>query len=149
MTEKTTPYEKKQYTFFDRRDAARERIESNGDIFISAESGMYTYDADGKKREVLGYQKRKKSTSMPMIALYDSSFPVYGLATLVSLTGKLAALNRKTCEHVSVDVYDYNHVIDFNDRIIFNGHDYYLEQNIVTKTPRIVNRQSLDLVRWF
>lgn len=81
--------------------------------------------------------------------LIDPNFPVIGDGALAELTSAVKWLNRKTKETVSFDVYDYPHVFDLNDRIILNGNEYFLESNTVTKTPRIVNQQSLVLVRWY
>ena len=75
--------------------------------------------------------------------LIDTSFPVYGNDTLAKISSAIRWLNRKTQETVSLDLYDYPHVVDFLDKIIFNGNEYFLQSNIVSKTPRIVNKQSL------
>lgn len=81
--------------------------------------------------------------------LIDPNFPVIGDGALAELTSAVKWLNRKTKETVSFDVYDYPHVFDLNDRIILNGNEYFIESNTVIKTPRIVNQQSLVLVRWY
>ena len=81
--------------------------------------------------------------------MIDTSFPVYGNDTLAKISSAIRWLNRKTQETVSFDLYDYPHVVDFLDKIIFNGNEYFLQSNIVSKTPRIVNKQSLTLVRWY
>lgn len=41
-----------------------------------------------------------------------------------------------------------NHVMDFFDRYILNGREYYLVSNTVTLTPRSL-KQALTLVRWY
>jgi hypothetical protein len=82
------------------------------------------------------------------VSMIDTSFPVEGEEFLQFLTEQIVWLNRKIEETVTVDVYDYPHVIDFNDRIIFGGNVYYLRANTFTKNEKIVNRQSLELVRW-
>ena len=83
------------------------------------------------------------------VSMIDTSFPVEGEAFLQFLTEQIVWLNRKIEETVTVDVYDYPHVIDFNDRIIFGGNVYYLRSNTFTKNEKIVNRQSLEFVRWY
>jgi len=86
---------------------------------------------------------------IPGNPLIDTSFPVVGNDTLAKLSSEIIWLNRKTQETISFDIYDYLHVIDFNDRIIFAGNEYFLEDNTVTKNPKIVNKQSVQLVRWY
>jgi folylpolyglutamate synthase/dihydropteroate synthase len=65
------------------------------------------------------------------------------------LTQAIMWLDRKTEESVKVDLYDYPHLIDFNDRIVFEGNTYYLRSNTFTMNERIINRQSLEFVRWY
>lgn len=81
--------------------------------------------------------------------LIDTSFPVVNQDKLAELSAAIRWLNRKTQETISMDIYNYPHVIDFNDRIIFNGNTYFLDSNSVTRTPRIVNKQSITIVRWY
>lgn len=83
------------------------------------------------------------------LSLYDSSFPIHDKETLIKLTNELKWLNRKTKETVTLSVYELPHLIDFNDRIIFNGNTYYLVSNTATSTSRIFNEQNLTLVRWY
>ena len=113
----------------------------------------YTY-VDGVKMEIIGYREvqyggESKEITNYGIALYDSSFPIEDYNTLYALTAELRRLNRTTQETISLDIYDFPHVFDFNDKIIFGGNEYFLDSNSVSKTPRIVNKQSLKLVRWF
>ena len=109
--------------------------------------GWYTYGENGQRIAILGFQQ--VASPVDAIFLYDSSFPVDGAEALQDLTNQLKWLNRKTQETISFDLYDYPHVIDFNDKIIFNGNIYFLEINTIIRTPRIVNKQSLTLVRWY
>lgn len=90
-----------------------------------------------------------QSRTIPGIVNFDTSFPVYGNEKLKAITEEIKRLNRKTKETVAVEIYNYNHVININDRIIFHGHTYFFESNTVVKTPRIVNKQTLTMVRWF
>lgn len=80
---------------------------------------------------------------------FDTSFPVHGDETLIEITNAIKWLNRKTQETLTINLFDYPHVIDFNDRIVINGNTYYLKGNTALKTPRIVNKQTLALVRWY
>lgn len=89
-----------------------------------------------------------KTATLPN-PLISTDFPVVNNDTIIKLVNAIGWLNRKTQETISMDIYDYPHVIDFNDRIIFNGNVYFLESNSVVKTPRIVNKQSIKIVRWY
>lgn len=89
-----------------------------------------------------------KTATLPN-PLISTDFPVVNNDTIIKLVNAIRWLNRKTQETISMDIYDYPHVIDFNDRIIFNGNVYFLESNSVVKTPRIVNKQSIKIVRWY
>ena len=46
-------------------------------------------------------------------------------------------------------VYDYSHVIDFNDKISWHGNTYYLRSNSVSITETVKNKQTLEFVRWY
>lgn len=89
-----------------------------------------------------------QSRTIPGITPFDTSFPVYGRDKLIEITDAIKALNRRTQETVTVDIYDLPHVIDFNDQIVFGGKTYFLVSNFVVKTPRIVNKQTVTMVRW-
>ena len=128
-------------------------VESNGHLFIGNSWGVYTY-VDGRKVEVLGYQKvfdddkNIETGTLEEVQLYDSSFPVDD-AKARSITSALRWLNRKIQETVTLDVYNFNHIFDLRDKIIFQGNTYHLQSNNFTKNPNIVNQQSLELIRWY
>lgn len=81
-------------------------------------------------------------------ALFDTEFPVKGDAFLKQLTKDIEWLNRKTEERISMDIWQYPHLIDFTDRIRYEGHDYYLESNRVIRTPTEL-KQTIEIVRWY
>ena len=83
------------------------------------------------------------------LSLFDSSFPIHDQATLIKVTNALKNLNRKTKETVNVSIYDFEHIIDFNDKIRLNGAEYFLAANTARTTPRIMFEQNLTLVRWY
>ena len=83
------------------------------------------------------------------LSLFDSSFPIHDQATLIKVTNALKNLNRKTKETVNVSIYDFEHIIDFNDKIRLNGAQYFLAANTARTTPRIKFEQNLTLVRWY
>lgn len=86
----------------------------------------------------------------------DTSFPVRELNLIRELTAALYWLNRKTQETINVDVTDeiingvptHNHIIDFTERVILDGNEYFLVSNRISFTPRKLI-QSLQLVRWY
>ena len=69
---------------------------------------------------------------------------------------EICAHNAKIQETISVDllcpvkngVPDYQHIIDFRDRLILDGAEYFLVSNTAKMTPREF-RQSLQMVRWY
>lgn len=86
----------------------------------------------------------------------DTSFPVREFDLLRTLTNALLWLNRKTQETVTVDlisrivdgVPEINHIVDFTERILFNGAEYFLVSNQISFTPRKLI-QKLTLIRWY
>ena len=104
---------------------------------FSDSGGNYEETTDTESRTVNG------------LALYDSSFPIHDEATLIKVTNELRRLNRKTRETVTLSIYGFPHLIDFNDRIILDGNEYFLVSNRLTITPRLYNEQTLTLTRWF
>lgn len=86
----------------------------------------------------------------------DISFPVKELELLKTLTNELLWLNRKIEETVIVDLIsrvvkgipEINHIVDFTERIILDGEEYYLVSNTITYTPRKLI-QKLQLIRWY
>ena len=80
--------------------------------------------------------------------LVDTEFPVVGTAFLESLTNEIEDFNRCIEEKTSMVIYNYGHLIDFTDNIIFAGLEYHLESNEYSKDPR-AEKQSITLIRWF
>lgn len=119
------------------RSKGDDRYSNHSGTFVGME---FTWTQVGSKNE---------ERTIQGITLFDTSFPVYGEDKLIELTNQIKWLNRKVEQKISMDIYDYNHVIDFNDLIIFNGNEYHLESNTVIKTQKIVNKQSVTLIRWF
>lgn len=116
--------------------------------------GVIVHDGSGNSYLLYGIAHHSDKGEMKRrtingVALIDTTFPVDGQSYLEALTQAVMWLDRKTEESVKVDLYDYPHVIDFNDRIIWQGNTYYLRSNTVTVNERIVNQQSLEFVRWY
>lgn len=114
----------------------------------------YVYDAGGNRYLLTGFSTQKKKVgeythTIPGNALIDTSFPVDGDALLEELTDDIRWLDRKTEESVTLELYDYNHVIDFNDKISWHGNIYYLRSNSIMITESIRNKQTLEFVRWY
>jgi hypothetical protein len=122
--------------------------DSNGNFY------PYVWDADGQRYLQTGYSSHEKKLgeyrrTVSGVSLIDTSFPVDGDALLQELTNDIRWLDRKTEESVTLELYDYNHVIDFNDRISWHGNIYYLRSNTVSITENIRNKQTLEFVRWY
>ena len=120
----------------------------------SFQGGILVSDMDGNRyllKELIYHhdQGEKAKRTINGVSLIDTSFPVEGEAMLQSLTNAIMWLDRRTEETVKVELYDHPHLIDFNDRIVFGGNTYYLRSNTATISERIVNRQSLEFVRWY
>ncbi|MBR1578879.1 MAG: LamG domain-containing protein [Selenomonadaceae bacterium] len=88
--------------------------------------------------------------------IVDTSFPVRDFNQLVELTNEVHWMNRRTRERVNVEligsvnngVPEQTHIIDFTERVMLDGHEYFLEANTITFTPRKLV-QRLQLVRWY
>ena len=93
---------------------------------------------------------------LPYSSLIDTEFPVVGADYLRMLTHEIEWLNRKTQETVTVEIRarirsgipDIDHIVDFTERIRFEGHEYFLQSNTVELTPRLL-RQTIKMVRWY
>ena len=103
----------------------------------SSSSGQWTTDTETHELTTNG------------LSLYDSSFPIHNEAKLIQVTQALRWLNRKTQETLTISLYEFPHLFDFNDRIIFNGNEYFLVNNTAMTTPRVFNEQKLTLRRWY
>ena len=94
--------------------------------------------------------------TLPYSSLIDTEFPVVGADYLRMLTREIEWLNRKTQETVTVEIRarirsgipDIDHIVDFTERIRFEGHEYFLQSNTVELTPRLL-RQTIKMVRWY
>ena len=120
---------------------------SDGTFLSDGKGNLYWIS--GVKHIKEEYEQGQLNKTLHGVALIDTSFPVEGDSKLEQLTNAIKWLDRKTEESITLDVYNYEHVIDFNDRILFNGNTYYLRSNTAVKTEKIVNKQSLEFVRWF
>ncbi len=103
----------------------------------------------------LGAQYRGNG-ELPYSSLIDTEFPVVGTEYLRALTREIEWLNRRTQETVTVEIRarirsgvpDIDHIVDFTERIRFEGHEYFLQSNTVELTPRLL-RQTIKMVRWY
>ena len=94
--------------------------------------------------------------TLPYSSLIDTEFPVVGAEYLQTLTREIEWLNRKTQETVTLEIRariqngvpDIDHIVDFTERIRFEGHEYFLQSNTVELTPRLL-RQTIKMVRWY
>lgn len=89
-------------------------------------------------------------------SLIDTEFPVKGDDYLAMLTEEIEWLNRRTKETVTMEIVsrvrngvpEVRHILDFTERVRFEGSEYFLVSNQVTLTPRSL-RQSIAIARWY
>lgn len=89
-------------------------------------------------------------------SLIDTEFPVKDETYLAMLTEEIKWLNRRTKETVTMEIVsrvrnsapEVRHILDFTDRVQFEGSEYFLVSNQVTLTPRSL-RQSITIARWY
>lgn len=85
---------------------------------------------------------------------FDNSFPIaivnnrLGLGTAENLTDDINNLNLCIEETLSLSVVCYNHAIQLNDIIKYNGIQYHLKSNNITNNEGRIT-QELVLVRWY
>ena len=104
----------------------------------------------------LGSSYSRDEEDAPFTSLIDTEFPVKGEAYLKELTQAILWLNRKTQEIVTLEVYaniqdgvpDVGHIVDFTERIKFEGQEYFLQSNAVELTPRSL-KQTIKMTRWY
>lgn len=130
-----------------------EAISGTG-YYENGKYGTVVSDSSGQKYLLYGityHQDKidKAKRTINGVTLIDTSFPVDGQAKMEELTQAIMWLDRKTEETVTLDVYNYNHIIDFNDKISWHGHTYHLQSNNVMVSETIVNKQTLTFVRWY
>ena len=93
---------------------------------------------------------------VPFSSLIDTEFPVVGDEYLWILTKAIEWLNRKVQETVTVEIQanirdgvpDVEHIVDFTERIRFNGNEYFLMSNSVELNPRSL-KQTIKMTRWY
>ncbi len=133
--------------------------ESNGDV-RQTPFATYTSEKENRSSDYGGLadssitDKDPSQYTPPQLTIYgitpyDTSFPVHGVEDLVKITDAIKWLNRKTMEVVTINLFDFPHVIDFNDRILLEGNEYFLKSNTAIQNNRIVNKQTLSIVRWY
>lgn len=130
-----------------------EAISGTG-YYENGKYGTVVSDSSGQKYLLYGityHQDKidKAKRTINGVTLIDTSFPVDGQAKMEELTQAIMWLDRKTEETVTLDIYNYNHIIDFNDKISWHGNTYYLQSNNVMVSETIVNKQTLTFVRWY
>lgn len=91
----------------------------------------------------------KKTNTIKGRTTFDTSFPVHDEKTLENLTKIIETLNRTIKTTLSITLYGFPHLINFNDCILFEGEKYCLVSNTARMNSRVKNEQNLVLVnRW-
>ena len=79
----------------------------------------------------------------------DTNFPIWeGDNVIINWLQALKDLDQSIREEVSFDLYNYDHIVDFTDRIRFRGNDYFLISNGVKQDYKSL-KQSIKMVRWY
>ena len=102
-----------------------------------------------KRKEIFKAHDVSSTKTIAGNPLIDPSFPLVEDSDLETVTSWLKWLNRKIRETVTMEIYDLEHVLDFSDLITFEGNNYHLQSNIIEKNERIVNKQTVSIVRWY
>ena len=134
------------------REAVAEANEHLGEAMQSNEYASLMQEAHERYREEMRrYNAAVQSTLLQQEVNQINSSLLYTGSDKVfdqMLQLELKMLNRKTEETVSVSVYGLSHIIDYDDKVIFNGCTYFLQSNTFTRDAVTVNRQDLRLIRW-
>ena len=104
----------------------------------------------------LGGRYKNRDDGQNWTPIGSSEFPVKGNDYLLMLTKAMWWLDRKTQETVTLDIHarvrggvpDIQHIVDFTERIRFEGQEYFLVSNTVELTPRSL-RQTIKMTRWY
>lgn len=148
-----TDYQQIQHTYLGQGQSHVRAFDEGGE-YLGSDIGQSKGDDRvtpwGKytSRVYQGVYKDKERTIYGLVG-FDTSFPVDGDETLKEITSEIKWLNRKTMEVVTINLFDFPHVIDFNDRILLEGNEYFLKSNTTIQNKRIVNKQTLSIVRWY
>ena len=105
-----------------------------------------TLPADNNDNDKPASWGKTKKTTINGRTDFDTTFPVSDIKTLELITDELKGLNRSIKTTVSLTIYDYPHLINFQDCIKFNGDEYWLVSNTARTTYQIKNEQNLVLV---
>lgn len=116
----------------------------------------YRDNGDKDKEKHKSLEDKYKKLREKLSPITDVSFPVRDIEMLFELTFALEWLNRKTQEEISVDIIDtikdgiptFNHIVDFTERVMLDGAEYFLVSNNISFTPRKLI-QKLRLIRWY
>lgn len=115
------------------------------------------YTIDQSNLSLGSHYVRVEGRGEPSAAsLIDTEFPVKGDDYLAMLTEEIEWLNRRTKETVTMEIVsrvkngvpEVKHILDFTERVRFDGSEYFLMSNQVTLTPRSL-RQSITIARWY
>lgn len=115
------------------------------------------YTIDQSNLSLGSHYVRVEGKGEPSAAsLIDTEFPVKDENYLAMLTEEIEWLNRRTKETVTMEIVsrvrngvpEVKHILDFTERVRFEGSEYFLVSNQVTLTPRSL-RQSITIARWY
>ena len=106
---------------------------------------------DIKDSSIAGQDERSK-----LSAIINTSFPIVEQDIKNACVEAMLWLNRRIQEEVSIEIFpevingipQFDHVIDFTERIKYEGNEYYLVSNDIELTSDQYI-QKLNLIRWY
>jgi|GEM_PF-5724068 len=111
--------------------------------------------ADNKKKEEEEKEEEEKRQRDLANAKTDPYIPTVDHSIRKQIQSEIDSYDRSIQETVSLDIImpvisgkpKMDHIIDFTERIRFNGHEYYLVRNTVRQDVTSL-KQSLEITRW-
>ena len=98
----------------------------------------------------------KQDERTKLSAIVNTSFPIADDDIKNACIDAMIWLNRRIEETIDIDIYcevvngiaQIDHIVDFSERILLDGNEYYLVSNSINLTPREFV-QKLSLIRWY
>lgn len=96
------------------------------------------------------YGSSRPTANLKGKTIQGISFPITNIATLNAIAAGLEWLDGKTKETLDLELRSNttDHILDFDEKIIYHGSTYYLDSNQITIDKKGIS-QSISLVRWF
>lgn len=107
---------------------------------------QYMIDAQNDALKPAGSQ-RQMVVELNGVAKARQTYPVADYDTLLAIATALNSFEGKEQVQLSGEIVGGSHIYTYNDKISFNGNEYYIVSNNVTQTYNTI-RQSITAMRW-